>query len=185
MTFVYCIVARLLYTRGQSPVRGALRKQSVQPGYSLDEKTHGRGWNTNRNWNSTNTGVPSTPNGLHFAPRNGARSCSRVYTMYGIALSYSFTTTPPSEARVHSARRGCAYYQVYRASPIETKARSTTDASHSHCRLRASDTLHPILQSISLSRHLIASLRRFRIYRRDETFRTRGTSANPSKIKYD
>jgi len=47
--------------------QGALRKQSVQPRYSLDERTHGRGWNTNRNWNSTNTGEPGTPNGLRSA----------------------------------------------------------------------------------------------------------------------
>jgi len=35
--------------------QGVLRKQSVQSGYSLDERAYERGWNTNRNWNSTNT----------------------------------------------------------------------------------------------------------------------------------
>lgn len=88
--------------------QGVLRKQSVQSGYSLDERAYGRGWNTNRNWNSTNTGVPGTPNGLCFAlvPQP-------VYTMYGFALSRTYDS---SSERVYRARRWCTRYIAPRRS---------------------------------------------------------------------
>ncbi|CAL1684190.1 unnamed protein product [Lasius platythorax] len=145
MTFVYCNVARLLYTRGQSHKQGALRKQSAQPGYSPDERAHRRGWNTNRNWNSTNTVVQAMPNGLQSV-REAAFARSQPRYIPCTDLRYRLLT---STTRRQSTSRRCAYQGVYRISPIETKARSTSGISYFlHCRLQVSDILHPILQSV-------------------------------------
>lgn len=61
----------------------------------LDERALGRGWNTNRNWNSTNTGVQGMPNGLACNPlgESSLRSLAARYIPCTDLRYRSLTTT--------------------------------------------------------------------------------------------
>lgn len=183
MTFVYRNTARLLYTR--RPIAAA--SEAPRFGNNL--------CNWDIPWMRERTDVAGIQIGIGIQRilvyrarlRMGAPLRARsqpVYTMYGFALSYTYDSSSTTlRARMYRARRWCTY-QVHRTSADrETKAKSTADR-YSHCRLRVSGTVHPILQSVPYPVHLIASLRRFRCnlslrhsrneaYRKDEATRMR------------
>lgn len=166
MTFVYCNVARLLYTRGQSHKQGALFGNNLcNLDIPQDERAHGRGSNTNGNWNSTNTGVQGMPNGLQST--RGSSLCSLTRSLaagiYHVRICVIVRLRRQRLVdRVHRARRRCAF-QVYIASrrSRERKARSTSGISYfPHCRLhKYRMQCIRYFKVFPLSRHLIASLR--------------------------
>ncbi|KYQ56170.1 hypothetical protein ALC60_04909 [Trachymyrmex zeteki] len=68
--------------------QGVLRKQSVQSGYSLDERAYGRGWNTNRNWNSTNTVYRARRWCTRYIAPRRSRDKSEIYVIPIVAHKY-------------------------------------------------------------------------------------------------
>lgn len=94
MTFVYCNAACLLYTRGRS--RGALRKQSVQPGDipRMRERTDVAGI-------QIGIGIQR----IRARGPNGLRAlCARspvLYTMYGFALSCTYDSSSGAVCVAH------------------------------------------------------------------------------------
>lgn len=123
----------------------------------LDERAHGRGWNTNRNWNSTNTGVQGMPNGLACNPLGESSLRSSVYTMYGFALSFAHDDRDSSTEYI--ARR-CAY-QVYIASRRSREVQDLRAAFPASPIVAYKYRIHCIryFKAFPLSRHLIAILR--------------------------
>jgi len=156
MTFVYRNMVRLLYTRGQS--YGARHASETICAIGILP-----GWESVRTWLEYKSelefneyGVPGTPNGLCFAlvPQ-------LVYTIYGFALSHTYDS---SSERVYRARRWCTRYIAPRRSRDKSEIYGWPlfPLSLTSIGYIAFDT-----SKRSLSRHLIASLRRFKdvIYR--------------------
>jgi len=78
-----------------------------------------------------------------------------VYTMYGFALSRTYDS---SSERVYRARRWCAYTRYI--APRRPRDKSEIYGQPLFPLSLTRGTLHSILQSVPLSSHLIASLKR-------------------------
>jgi len=160
MTFVYCNVARLLHTRGQSHEQDALRKQSVQPGYSP-------GWESAWTWLEYKSELEFNEYGCtghaEWVSLQSARgeqpslARSSVYTMYGFALSFAHDDRDSSTEYI--ARR-CAY-QVYIASRQSREVQDLRAAFPAFPIVAYKYRIHCIryFKAFPLSRHLIAILR--------------------------
>lgn len=155
MTFVYCNVACLLYTRGQSHKQGgALRKQSAR---NLDipwmrERTDVAGIQIGIGIQRIpGAYTRARPNGLCFAQETLTRSQYIPCT----DLRYRFAYDTNQVCIYIAVQRRCVYTRYISRLADRDKSKIYARRFLFHCRLQISDTLHPILQSRFLSCHLI------------------------------